>query len=294
MTTIGHVLAATDLSAPARHAAERAAMLAAPAGARLELLHVVVPAPFDQWKRYVARLPADFRDRVLASVDEQMRALAERIERTRAVRPEVTVLAGELLPTLDAHAARADLLVMGARGAGFVRQMLIGSTAYRVIAMHRHPVLVVRQAPHERYRRVLVASDLSARTVDALQAARRIAPGAQITLLHAFEVPFEGKLWFAGVEDELIAEYRRAARQDAQRRLDALRVGEGIDAADVELVVVHGHPGRVIVEQETDRDCDLIAMARHGEGVVHELLIGSVTRRVIGDSQSDVLVTDRA
>ncbi len=290
MTTIGHVLAATDLSAPARHAAERAAMLAAPAGARLELLHVVVPAPFDQWKRYVARLPADFRDRVLASVDEQMRALAERIERTRAVRPEVTVLAGELLPTLDAHAARADLLVMGARGAGFVRQMLIGSTAYRVIAMHRHPVLVVRQAPHERYRRVLVASDLSARTVDALQAARRIAPGAQITLLHAFEVPFEGKLWLAGTDEALIAEYRIEARRDAIAELRRLLESSGVPEADVDLVSVHGGAVHRILLAEQDADIDLVVMGKRSTGALEEFFLGSVTRRVLAEAQSDVLV----
>jgi nucleotide-binding universal stress UspA family protein len=42
MTTLRTVLAATDLSAPSRHAVTRAAMLARDCGARLELLHVIV------------------------------------------------------------------------------------------------------------------------------------------------------------------------------------------------------------------------------------------------------------
>ena len=48
MITLRTLLAATDLSAPARHAAMRAALLARDAGARLELLHVVEGGALEQ------------------------------------------------------------------------------------------------------------------------------------------------------------------------------------------------------------------------------------------------------
>ena len=41
MKRLHTLLAATDLSAPSRHAAQRAAMLAHETGARLELIHVM-------------------------------------------------------------------------------------------------------------------------------------------------------------------------------------------------------------------------------------------------------------
>lgn len=37
--------------------------------------------------------------------------------------------------------------------------------------------------------------------------------------MHAFEVPFEGKLSFAGVAEEVMQRYRSTARQEARARL---------------------------------------------------------------------------
>jgi len=46
-----------------------------------------------------------------------------------------------------------------------------------------------------------------------------------------------------------------------------------------------------VIEQEQERDCDLIVVGRHGERALEALLLGSVTRRVHQESQGDVLVS---
>ena len=51
MNSLQTLLVATDLSAPSRHAAQRAAMLAQQAGARLELVHVLERGALDELRR---------------------------------------------------------------------------------------------------------------------------------------------------------------------------------------------------------------------------------------------------
>jgi nucleotide-binding universal stress UspA family protein len=109
--------------------------------------------------------------------------------------------------------------------------------------------------------------------------------------MHAFEVPFEGKLRYVSVDDDVIRQYRIAARQEATQKLHALRDEAGLTSSDCSLVVLHGDATWRIIEQEQERDCDLIVMGKHGENMVQELLIGSVTRRVLADCSSDVLVS---
>jgi nucleotide-binding universal stress UspA family protein len=46
-----------------------------------------------------------------------------------------------------------------------------------------------------------------------------------------------------------------------------------------------------ILEQEQEQDCDLLVMGKDGRAGFDELLLGSVTKRVLAESQSDVLVS---
>ena len=90
---------------------------------------------------------------------------------------------------------------------------------------------------------MLAPLDLSARSAAVAETARRIAPAAHLTLAHAFEVPFEGKLHFAGVSEEDIQRYRQEERQSALAALHAL--AEGLQARP-DVRVEHGMPEAVI------------------------------------------------
>ena len=57
---------------------------------------------------------------------------------------------------------------------------------------------------------------------------RRLEPGTTPELFHAFEVPFEDKLRFAGVDDSLIERYRVQARAVATQRLHELAHAAGL------------------------------------------------------------------
>lgn len=292
MHELGHILAATDLSAPARHAVERAALVSRDTGSRLDLLHVANLAPLERLRQLVSAGPIE-TDEVLEAARQQLHRLGTGIERRFGVRADAHVVAGSLLHELVKKAADLDagLLVCGAKGESIFRRFMLGTTALRILSTTACPVLVVKQAPHEPYRRLLVPVDFSPSSLRAIEHARRIAPRADIVLLHAFDVPFEGHLRYASVGDDTINHYRILAKQDATRRLDALREEAALDHGNSSLVVLHGDPSLRIIEQEQEQDCDLIVMGKHGEGLFEELLLGSVTKHVLAESQSDVLVS---
>lgn len=287
------LLALTDFSAPARHAAERAAMLAAERGATLDLLHVMATAAMDRLRKLTGGVPTETEERLADAARDDLRELADVLHGHRGVSPDIHLVHGPLLASLEAQADQMDpdLMVLGARGSSYMRHLFLGSTAERMLRKMVRPMLVVKQQPHETYRRVLVPVDFSASSLRALRIAQAVVPGAEIVLLHAYEVPFEGKLQFAGVDDATIEIYRQTARQEAAAQLRHLVQDAGYPSGSVKTLILHGDPSRHIMEQEQERDCDLIVIGKHGESMIEELLFGSVTKRVLTESQGDVLVS---
>lgn len=293
MNQLRRILATTDLSAPARHAAERAALVSQETAAQLDLLHVANLAPLERLRQLMGSNGAELETRVLDAARSKLVDLASLIHQRFGVVANPRVVAGALLAELarEADALAAGLLVCGAKGESVIRHFVLGTTALRVLSTTRCPVLVVKQPPHEPYRRLLVPVDFSPSSLRAIRHARSIAPGAELVLLHIFDVPFEGKLRYASVDDEVIHHYRIVAKQEATQKLQALRDQAGLPVVGTSLLVLHGDPTFRIIEQEQECDCDLIVVGKHGESVLEELLLGSVTKHVLAESQGDVLVS---
>ncbi len=138
------IVCAFDGSDPAMKAAEAAADMARRFDAELFLVYVVEPyAPpvdlpgisFIDWvephKKAGTRLTADAAAH-----------LAERF----GMKPEIEIRVGSPANEVVAFAAdkQADLIVVGSRGHGAVKRMLLGSVADRVVHLSHGPVFVVR------------------------------------------------------------------------------------------------------------------------------------------------------
>lgn len=293
MAELKHILAATDLSGPARHAVERAALVAAGSDSALAMIHIANLAPLDQVRQLLSSEPERLEQDLVDQLRDALRTLAATIHERFGVTPALRVATGDLLPELLNHAATlpADLLVLGARGSSFLRHILLGTTAERLLSSSRVPMLVVKQPPHEPYRQLLVPVDFSASSLRALRLARTIAPRADISVLHVFEVPFEGQLRYAGVDESKIEHYRAIAHNQAWEKLRQLRSSAELDDARVELLVRQGDVSQRILEQEQEADCDLIVIGKHGKDAIEELLLGRVTRHVLTEAQGDILVS---
>ena len=295
MMEIQSVVAATDLSAPARRAVDRAAALAQAAHASLTLVHAVNSSALNELRRWL-----ETGGEVERSIVEELRGRLHDLASDTSARYRIDVDERALTGRAEDEIARvadereADLIVTGTLGAGLFRHHLLGSTAERVVRKSARPVLVVRQSPHDPYRRVLVPVDFSRWSAPSLEIARAIAPDAHFVLLHCIAVPFEGRLRLAGVDAALIDKYRAAAREEARRGLAELAAREGLGEHQWTSVTSVGlNPWMQIVQQEQEQDCDLIAIGKHGRNAVEELLLGSTTNMVIAEGSSDVLVSVR-
>lgn len=289
MNPLKHILVATDLSPYARNAAERAAYLSKAQQASLDLLYVANPAPFERLKQLVVP-DDDLLKRVLDSAGEKIHALAAMLFQRYDISAGVQVASGSVTTEItrvvqDKH---SSLLVCGARGQSVARRLLLGSTVQKMLSRMPCPLLVVKPAPRDAYRTVLVPVDFSPVSLRAIALARRIAPQAEIILLHVYEAPFESSVRFAHIDHDTLTHYRNVIRKDAVTQLAALSKAAGMP--DARQIVVHGDPGWRIAEQEQELECDLIVVGKQGTSALEELLVGSVTKHVLNESQCDVLV----
>jgi nucleotide-binding universal stress UspA family protein len=294
--TLRRILAATDLSAPARHAVARAFRIAADCGAELELLHVVNQGGLDSLRNLLGLEAAAVETRLLDQAREMMFTQATELGLAHGVSAGVHLVAGLVLNAIldQADARDADLLVVGARGEDYLGRLLLGTTAERLLRRTLRPLLVNKQSAHEPYRRVLLPLDFSPWSQTALKLARAVAPTAELVLMHAFEAPFEAKLEFAGVEESTLVMYRIAARQAALEQLRLFAATAGLGESNISYRVQHGAASLSILTLEQELDCDLIIMGKHGQGVLEELLLGSVTKHILAESSCDVLVASHA
>jgi nucleotide-binding universal stress UspA family protein len=287
-----HILAATDLSAPSRHAVDRAYRLAAERGWQLSLAHAIAPGMFDGLQALLGNDALSLDQTLVADTQARLAALNSDPRHSRGISADYVVLRGRPIEAIARHAEEIDagLLVLGARGEGFLRQLTLGSTASRLLRKTRQPVLVVKQAPHEAYRRILVAIDFSPAALAALRLVRQLAPEAALVLLHAVEMPFEGKMQHANVDPAIIQQYRIQAQLDGMQKLRDLARREALIDTETQLLAPHGDAPRLILEQEQEQDCDLIVVGKRGLHIVEELLLGSTTKHVLMEAQSDVLI----
>lgn len=89
-------------------------------------------------------------------------------------------------------------------------------------------------------------------------------------LLHVFDVPFEGHLRHACVEEDAINHYRIVAWREVMRKMQALRSQAGLTTTDSSVLVLQGYPALRITEHEHERGCDLIVMGKQGENRIDD------------------------
>jgi nucleotide-binding universal stress UspA family protein len=279
------IVAATDFSEDAGHAVRRAARLSVRHGAKLELLHVVDRDALDAVRAWT-RSPVDLAERL---VDAARRLLGEcAASLGAAISPRVAV--GDVREEILSSCGGAGLLAVGAHGVNPLRDAIVGTTAERLVGRCRTPVLVVRQRPQADYQNVLVAVDLLSGSDRALGLAAHLAPEARLSALHAYEVPFEGMLQYAGVEQADLDRHRAEAFRRAFEEIRRLSAAASGDAERFLPIVERGDAARLTLERAQSLDADLIVVGKRTRSAVEALILGSVTRHVLAGAKADVLV----
>lgn len=263
------VLLATDLSARCDRPLERAIRLARQWDARLVALHVVEQVPSGEDEASVtARLKAVMFEEVTA--------------RDRGFHLEVRF--GSVIDNVLEVAAdvRADLIVTGIARYNELGDYLIGTTVDRLVRASAVPVLVVKGRVRRDYQKLLAATDYSDCSALALETLPAF-PRAAATLIHAYDVPFGGRVaWAPTIED--IREGDRAAADEFVATL-----APGIRSR-LQVVTEFGPVAEVLVRAVREHGFDLAVVGTHGTGGLGRALIGSTAGLLLGALPCDVLM----
>jgi nucleotide-binding universal stress UspA family protein len=294
--TFRRILCPVDFSEESRRALEHAAAIARAWSSPLAVLHV-----------YQASSPFD----AVPAADDAADNGGE-LAALRALRNFVLPVAGDVADTFRAvHGANvrrpivratdaldADLVVMGSHGRGGVDRVLVGSTCDAVVRSAPCPVLVVPPGagpPRDgRFRHILCGIDFSPPSLRAFRHAVQLAAAdAEVTLLHAIEMPAElrDRQIVAAFDVEAV---RDAAAAAARQRLEALSPGRDRLAIPIRAHVVEGSAHRRIIDAAVETQADLIALGTHGRNVLDRWIFGSNTRAVLRDAACPVLTVPPA
>lgn len=185
-----------------------------------------------------------------------------------------------------------DLIVMGSRGRGPLRSMLLGSVAGEVTSHAHCPVLVAR---HPQVTRMLVAtdgSDIANAIPDRL--AEWGVFGGLPTEAVAVSIPdsagFELIVGLYTLGDERLAEKRQGLRERYRSDVEKLtrRLTElGMPATSH---LRTGDPAHEVLAVAEERGVDLVVTGSRGLGTLDRLLLGSVARNLLTHARASVLV----
>lgn len=275
------ILLATDLSCRCDRALDRAVQLAGAWQADLIAGTIVEPGPADvldqprrSWRRQ-------------ANPVERMRWRLSRDVASVADDIRVVVETGEPAARLIEVAERedCDLIVTGIARDETLGRMLLGNTVTRLVRGAAVPILVVRDRPLAPYRRIVVATDFSEASIQAMLAASAFLPDAVLTLFHGHDIPYAGYL----ADRDFTREMQALAREAKEK----LRADGRIDPAlldTLEVVVEHGAPETLIGQYVEDHHVDLTVVGSQGHGALFEALIGSMDRRLLERLEGDLLI----
>ncbi|MFO7576915.1 MAG: universal stress protein [Pelovirga sp.] len=284
MAEINRILVATDLSPHAGIAVDRAVNLARQHGATLYLLHAVAE---DNSIETIG--PTTLQE----DIARARRLLHEQLEQfdLGGIDCHVLVETGRDFVTIITTARRlqADLILVGAHGSGFFKDLLFGTTAERVVRKSEIPVLVVKKPATADYQRILLPTDFSAAAAQAIPLALALAPAARFDLVHVYSLWGEGRLSPTAMMDAQHHAAHERIRTQAELQLRQWLEHLGLEGYRHRSHLRPGRPGVLIPQIAGELHCDLVVMGTRGRSLLTCILLGSVAEHVLKLGDCDLL-----
>jgi universal stress protein E len=277
------LLATTDFSYRSERALRRAASICQHSSAELQLLHVVDD---DQ--------PADLVEQESGQAEALLRSKAEALRETASREPVIVVKVGDPFQEIVQTAidVGADLIAMGAHRKRILRNVFVGTTIERVMRTSHHPVLMVNAEPSGPYRHIIVATDMSPASANALRSAKGLGllDGAYVSLLHAFEPFAKGMMIYANIEREKIEEHVAHEVREAKRSLTEFLSNLDLERLRYDVRLEEGPTFYSIKKVVDKQQPDLLVIGTRGLTGAKRILLGSVADAVLRGVECDVLV----
>lgn len=179
----------------------------------------------------------------------------------------------------------ADMLVVGARGLGGFRGLLLGSVSLHCVHHAAVPTAVVRDVPARASGRIVVGMSASPAAAEvvlrwAVDEARRRR--ASLSVVHAYPPLGPGGPFSAqSIDPSIVARAAERAVRAAVSEIDT----EGVEVTP--MIVCNSAAGAVI---EASAGADLVIVGSRGLGATRRLLLGSVATQVVHHAPVPVVV----
>jgi nucleotide-binding universal stress UspA family protein len=284
------VVVGVDGSPQAAHALDWAATEASRRGAPLEVIQAYSP-DYPAVRSVGLAVPPPQPSDALHEAAQERCALAA--QKARDAHPSLVVrqrcVADDPGKALVDASSNAALVVMGARGLGKVRGLLLGSVSSHVTSRAHCPVVVIREAPPTATDdpRVVVGVDGSEDSVAAVRFAFEAADrrGAGLTVVHAWDVDVDS----TSAALTWVVDWQEADEQERAAVAETLAgYAAEFPTVDVRRDIVRGHPVAELVRESAG--AELLVVGTRGRGPVKSLVLGSVSHSVLHDAHCPVAV----
>lgn len=287
---ISKILVGTDFSDQAKVAVNRAGALAAACNAELVLCHITQEASYPMPSKLEAAELAKASQRNMQELEqlaEPFTASGVRVTlETRAGYPDEGVVGvGE--------DTGADLIVTGTHGRTGLARFFLGSIAEKVVRLSHTNVMVVRSCDNnaEPFHRILVPTDFSPASKKALGLALDVAaPGAQITLFHAWHYPAGTMSSAVGENKDPLAELKAEIIANGNSQGESWVSEYARVGIDLSFEQAYGPAAGAVSDRLRDSDFDLVAMGTHGYRGFRRFMLGSVAETTVRHAPCSVLV----
>ncbi|HKH11616.1 MAG TPA: universal stress protein [Rubrobacter sp.] len=290
------ILLATDGSEESVNAGRTAAALSKKTDSELHVVYVEpLPHPYalSEATIYYPEMRDEVRQTAQQEAREKLAAEVEKIGATCAVAgsharighpdAEISHLAEQI---------GAGLIVVGSRGLGPVRRLLLGSVSSSVVRHAHGPVLVVRDGVGALPGRILLAVDGSRESRLAVRAAAELSAktGAEVHVAHVLPSPermYGPHFYAADAKGSLLERVEREAREFLDRQAGEISSAGGKVGGTR---LSSGNAPAEIVKIAEELHADLTVLGSRGLGGVRRALMGSVSDSVVRHAHNPVLV----
>lgn len=277
---INNILIASDFSKHADYSLSRAIALAEEHKATLHFLHILIQPRIGNF----SQLSIDELEQAyLAQKKKIEKKLLKCIKKySHSIETYVSVLTGRAADEIIRYAKenKCNIIVAGAHGEYYINDYILGTTSSSMVSYSDIPILLVKKEPSFAYNRIMIATDFSDVSKNAIEFTFSCFPDATYQLLHVIDI-YSTRLLQCSDPDRT---------KDISHRLDDFLGKCNVDQTKFQKKIMGGHFADTIVIQSQKWQADLISFGAQGNSKLHYLLMGSVSKRLLQLSITDMLV----
>ena len=185
-----------------------------------------------------------------------------------------------------AEEQNVDLVVLGARGIGQIREQMFGSVSHRVMTHAPCSTLIVKK-PIRKIQRVLIPleSQEDGEAVVRFMKKKPFREPISAIVLHV--IPFSEPVWPVGAM--ISPEFRNEMIAYGEKFTNGVSAELKQMGHEAKGVVVVGAPSHTIIEEANKHAAVVILMRTHSRSGVSRFLLGSVSHSVVHHTESSIL-----